>query len=246
MLRVLMATVAVMALVVPAAAYYIVWDGTANGDFTIELQIDCYIQIDRQDSEIHFTDQSPFDWWSTQLQGLVLTRCPDDDSQHPMYAWAGDQWYAGAGGRFYESDDGAVIYVASNNELTMNVTTHGDLTGTINGPPFATIPTWFTLAFCPFTIGGTAVSGHTVYFCGHPGCYLSDGDGDFVFDICDPTYDGPNQYPFPCAGSNTWTTGIMAPQIYGTMKFLARIERHGMADPGDHYQTYVDVNFTSP
>lgn len=246
MLRILIAMVTVAALAVPAMGYEVILVGDWDGIIDINLQIDCYIQIDRQDSDIAFTDLAPFDWWSTQLTGLAYARCADDDNQHPMYAWAGDQWYAGAGGRFYESDDGGVIYVRSNNDLTMNVHTNGDLSGIINDP-LNKIPTWFTVALCPFVINDVALSGHTVPFCGHPGCYLSDWNGDFAFEMCDGGYDFPNQWVFPCEpASQTYTTGTMAPSVYGTIKFLGRIERHGMADAGDHYYTHLDVNFTSP
>jgi hypothetical protein len=246
MLRILIAMMTVAALAVPAMGYEVIWAGDQYGDIDIDLQIDCYIQIDRQDSNIAFTDLTPFDWWSTQLTGLAYARCADDDNQHPMYAWAGDQWYAGAGGRFYESDDGAVIYVRSNNDLSMTVHTNGDLWGQINDP-LNKIPTWFTVALCPFVINDATVSGHTVPFCGHPGCYLSDLDGDFVFEMCDGGYDFPNQWAFPCEpASQTYTTGTMAPSVYGTIKFLARIERHGMADAGDLYHTHLDVDFATP
>ena len=246
MLRILIAIMAVAALAVPAMGYEVILVGEWDGMININLQIDCYIQIDRQSSDIAFTDQTPYDYWSTQLTGLAYGDCPDDDAQHPMYPWAGDQWYAGAGGRYYESRAGGVIYVRSNNDLTMNVTTHGDLYGTVHGP-FNTIPTWFTIAMCPFVIDDNPVSGHTVPFCYNPGCYLSDGNGDFVFEMCDVGYDFPNQWAFSCEPSGTvYTTGTMNPAVYGTIKFLGRIERHGMADPGDHYYTYLDVNFTSP
>ena len=246
MLRTLIAIMAVAAFVLPAAAYETIWDGEENGIIDIALQIDCYIQIDRQDSEIHFTDQAPYDYWSTQLTGLGYADCPDDDNQNPMWAWAGDQWYAGAGGRFYESRDGAVIYVRSNNELTMNVHTNGDMEGTINDP-LNKIPTWFTIAMCPFVIDDSPLSGHNVPFCYNPGCYLSDGDSDFVFEMCDGSYDFPSQWAFPCApASQTYTTGTMNPAVYGTIKFLGRIERHGMVDPGAHYVPHLNVSFTTP
>lgn len=250
MLRALITIMVVAALAVPAAAYTTIWEGEKDGVIDIALQIDCYIQIQRQDSAIQFTDQSPYDWWSDSLMGDVLTKCPDDDGQHPMYAWAGDQWYAGPGGRYYESDDGAVIYVRSNNELTMNVHTNGDLAGTENSAT-NTIPTWFTVALCPFVIDDSPISGHVVPFGGCDGCYLSDvvpAGGDYLFEVCEAGYGAPDQWAFPCApASQTYTTGMMQPAVYGTIKFLARIERHGMADPGDHYTTTLDVNFfTTP
>ena len=256
MLRYILTALCVLALATPVFGYEVIWEGDAEGDIDIALQIDCYIQIQRQDTDIHFTDQSPYDWWSTQLRPFDQgQRCPDPDGyggQHPMYPWAGDQYYAGTTGRFYESDDGAVIYIHSNNDLTMTVISHGDLTGTntpIPTPP-NTIPTWFTLALCPFMIDGNWLSGHNIPIGGCAGCYVADTDLDGVMEADDGSGNctGPdysNQWVFACAPPSSWTLDLDA-ETQGTMKFLGRIERHGMADPGDHYTTTLDVNFATP
>jgi|GEM_PF-2248925 len=243
MLRYLLTALCVLALATPVFGYDVVWDGDADGDIDINLQIDCYIQIDRQDEEIHFSDGTePEDWWMTSLQPVGTLQCPDDGTQRPMYAWAGDNYYAGAGGRFYESYDGAVIYINSNNDLTMHLITHGDLAGTINDPN-NTIPTWITLGLCPFMINSTPVTGHNIPLCGNPGCYVSHTGGG-VLQPCVGN-DHPNQDVIPLAPPATYTLDMDA-QVMGTMKFLCRIERHGMADDGDLYATTVDVNFTTP
>ena len=246
MLRYILTALCVLALATPVFGYDVTWDGDPEGDIDINLQIDCYIQIDRQDSEIHFSDGTVVgeeDWWMTSLQPVGTVQCPDDDNQHPMYPWAGDQWYAGAGGRFYESYDGATIFIHSNNDLTMTVHTNGDLAGTVNDP-LNKIPTWFTLGLCPFMINSAWITGHNIPLCGNPGCYASDVDADFAMEVCTGP-DHPGQFVFPCAGNNTYTLDLDA-ETQGTLKFLSRIERHGMADPGDHYYTWLDVDFTSP
>ncbi len=243
-MRKLLAILCVLAFALPIYGYEVIWDGASEADVTIELQIDCYIQIDWQDTDILFDGSA--DWWSTQLSGVAYQACPDDGGKNAPEPWAGDQYYAGTNGRYYESGDGATIYVHSNNDLSMNVHTRGDLAGTINSAS-NTIPTWFTVALAPFMIDDLWLSG-TV-----PG-----SDGHYLYDAA-PTsavfshgndavgYNYPTQYAFPCApASHTWTLGPMAPEIQGSIKFLCRIERHGMADPGDHYTTWLDVWFTTP
>jgi hypothetical protein len=231
---------AVLALAMPSWAYKVIRDGAQEGDIEINLQIDCYIQIQWQDTQIEFSEN---DFWSTQLTGLAYQACPDDDNQHPMYPWAGDVWYAGAGGRYYESLDGAVIYVHSNNELSMHVHTNGDLSGTINSSANK-IPTWFTVALAPFMIDDNWIIYDDIPLDGQ-GSYLYDAGGVFGYGAPGPKF--PNQHCFPCEpASQSWLLGPMQPEVQGTIKFLCRINRHGMADPGDHYYTWLDVSFTTP
>ncbi|MGB7061709.1 MAG: hypothetical protein WBF13_05060 [Candidatus Zixiibacteriota bacterium] len=249
MIRKLFVVFCVLALAAPVYGYDVIWDGDPQGDITIELQIDCYIQIDRQDPEIHFTNVSPFDWWSTTLVPVGTQKCPDNDGKHPMDPWAGDHWYAPTG-LYYESDDGAVIFVRSNNDITMRVHTRGDLYGTVNSSANK-IPTWFTLALCPFIINGVTIAGHTIPGGGCAGCYAHGPAGGGVMGVADAAgacsgTDYPSQHVFPCApASQTWALDMDAP-VAGTMKFLCRIHRNGMLDPGDHYYTWLDVDFTSP
>ncbi len=230
--------------VLPLMGYEQIWDGNSEGDIEINLQVDCYIQITWQDTEIDFTDQSPYDYWSTQLMGLGYSACPDDDNKHPMDPWAGDQWYTGGNGRYYESHDGAVIYVHTNNELTMSVQTNGDLTGQVHPAANNTIPTYFTVALAPFMIDDVWLTTGTIPG-GGQGSYLYES-GLGVFGYNNPSYNYPDQYAFPCAPASQWQLGPMMPETQGTIKFLCRIHRNGMADPGDHYYTSLNVMFTSP
>ncbi|MBN2172305.1 MAG: hypothetical protein JW819_13380 [Candidatus Krumholzibacteriota bacterium] len=239
-------TILVLAVAAPPAmAYEVVWDGPADGELDINLQVDCYIQIDWQDTAIDFDGTS--DWWSTQLMGLAYQSCPDDGGKFAPDPWAGDAYYAGGNGRYYESGDGAVIFVRSNNDLSMAVHTNGDLYGTVNSAS-NTIPTWFTVCLCPFWINGVQLSGHTIPNTTNPGCYLSDiNPADFHYEYCEAGMGWPAQQAFACApASNTYTLGSMAPYIEGSIKFLARIWRNGLQDPGDQYYTMLDVHFTTP
>ncbi len=257
MLRVFMAIVAVAALAVPAAGYGTDWDFPVSGtdadeDLIIELTLDCWIQIDWQDFDMVFDGVG--DWYCTQLAHAGYIACPDPQGKFPTDAWAGDDYYTGGLGMYYESADGAVIFVRSNNLLSMNVHTNGDLYG---DNFHETIPTWFTVCLSPFQIGGVALVG-TVPVGGTTGHYLYDATGgdpatfghgdDGVAGSFPPGYfNYPDQYPFPCeVDSQDWNTGSMEPYVEGTIKFLARVLRHGLDDRGDDYTTWLDVTFATP
>lgn len=252
MLRYILAGICVLALATPAFGYEVIWQGEPEGDIDISLQIDCYIQIDRQDSDILFSDGTtpgPHDWWMTSLQPVGTVQCPDDGGKTPMDPWAGDSYYAGAGGRFYESYDGATIFVRSNNDFNMQVHTNGDLFGQINDPNNK-IPTWWTLCLCPFMMNGIWLTGHTPPLGGCNGCYTYDTGGGPPIPILAADASGnctgpghPGQHVYPCEPAST-TYKLSIPAIAeGTMVFHARIERHGMQDPGDQYWTWLDVDF---
>ncbi len=249
MLRILIAIMAVAALAVPAMGYGTTWDGSPSGQLEIHLELNCYIQIEWQEIWIVFNGTG--DWYSTQLANVAYAAC-DDVSKYPTDPWGGDAYYC-SDGMYYESGDGAVIFVRSNNDLSMAVTTNGNLTGQSHG---GTLDTWFTVCLAPFQIAGSPLLG-SVPTGGEPGHYLYDGGANAFGhanngagppgSVAGTTYDNwPDQYPFPCAtvGQN-WTLGSMAPYIEGTIKFLGRVHRPGMADAGDDYKTTLDVLFTT-
>ena len=247
MLKKAVLVLGVLVFAIPAFSYNTTWDGDPDNVITINADINCYIQIDWQDVEIHFEDDTFTDWWSYQLMGVGYTACPDPEEKFPLDPWAGDQYYCGDSGMYYESGDGARIFVRSNNLLSMTVTTNGDLHGTVNDPNNK-IPTWFTVCLAPFWIGGVQLQG-TVPLDG-PGQYLYEdpnNPGVFLHGDDSQGHNYPNQYAFPCEpAGNTWTLGPMSPYIQGTIKFLARIHRRGLADPGDSYSTTLNVAFSTP
>ncbi len=244
MLRILIAVMVVAALVVPAMGYTIT---NPSNNFDIHLDIGEYVQIIWQDTDIIFNGTT--DWWRRSLDHVAYSACPDSFGHFPTDNWAGDNWPT-PNGMYYESGDGADIWVKSNTLLSMKVTTTGDLTGTLTS---ATIPTWFTTALSgPFLIGGVQLVG-TVPFSPAPGGHYlyeaSTGVFGHANDGVGPGgYDNyPDQYPFPCAPSGTnWTLGSLSPYIEGNVKFLARCYRLGMVDPADQYVTNLNVLFTSP
>ena len=250
MLRTLIAIVAVAALVAPAAA--VDWDfpagGTADEDIDINLTLDGWVQIDWQDQVIDFNGAN--DYWAKQLMNVAYAPGADDGGKTSQDPWAGADYYTidvpDGDGRYFESFDGGVIFVRSNVELSMTVGTNGDLLAIADDCDDCSIPTWFTVALNPFWVAGDKITTGTIpYSTPDPeGCYLFDDAGEFGYD--NATYNCPNQHAFSCASdTDTWTLGPLCPYVEGTIKFLARILRHGLEDASGAYTTHLDVLFSA-
>lgn len=249
MLRNILIALCVMALAAPAFGYETIWDGSPDDPIKLDVSVDPYIQIQWLDTEIHFNEgtgpDTTWDFWADQLANVAYQRCPDDGNKHPPEPFAGDQSYAQQGGRYYESWDAAIIEVISNGDLTMMTQAHGNLKGTLNRP-YDEIPTWFTIALCPFMINGTWLDDGVGFpFTPEAGCYVGDAGGGRMH-YCVETF--PNQHPFPCSQPflGWWILGPLDPVIEGTIRFFCRIERHGMMDKGDQYRTTINVLFITP
>ncbi len=244
MLRVIVAIMAVVALTLSAAAYDTVWDGSPSGDITIDLMLNCYVQIEWQDVDIVFDDNA--DWYCAQLEGLGYSACPDPDGKGPLNPWAGGGYYTSNMGMYYESFDGAVIFFRSNNPLSMDVTVNGDLHAVDPDCGDCYIPTWLTMCAAPLMVEDVWTGVGTIPNDGW-GTYLHlDSPG--VLGYNDPVYGVyPMQQAIPCEPPAThYVLGPLCPGVEGTMKFLARIHRNGMLDAGGDYSTVVNVLFTSP
>lgn len=249
MSRLIFVMVAVAALTVSAGAYPTQWDGEPDGDLTITLGLGCYIQIQWQDTDMVFDydGDSAEDYYCNELTGTAYLHCPDPDGKTPSDAWAGSEYYCGTDGMYYMTNDGAVIFVRSNNPLSMAVHTNGNLHyyGETCGDVY--IPTWFTMCAAPFMVEGSWFDdGEVPESGGQWGSYLFEESIGVIGDS-DPTQFFPNEYAFPCEpASQTWTWGPLCPGVEGTVKWLARIQRFGMLDEGGDYATHVDVTFSSP
>lgn len=241
-MRYFLAALVSLALVTAAWSYSESWDfpsgGTVSENITITLELPCWIQINWQDYTVEFDGVT--DYWCYDLMGTMYSL----PATYPDGKGCLDPWAGATTPVYYESFDGATIYVHANNQLIMDVHTNGNLHGTCvfpNCPEDHWIPTWFTVALCPFMIDDVWLQG-TVPFCGNPGHYLfDDGYPDFGHgDVY------PAQTAFPCdPESNTWILGPMNPEVQGTIKFLARILRSGLVDAGDDYYTWLDVTFST-
>ncbi len=243
MLRIIVTIMAIAALTLSAAAYTTVWDGDAAGDITIYLGLDCYVQIQWQDIDIIFNDGT--DYFCPQLEDIGYSACPDGDGKGPLNPWAGSGYYTGDAGMYYESADGAVIFFRSNNPLSMEVDSNGDLHAVDPDCGDCYIPTWFTMCAAPLMVEGEWVGVGTIPGDGW-GTYLhEDSPGVLGYNnIPHGLY--PTQEAFACEPANHWVLGPLCPGVEGTMKFLARIHRNGLADAGGDYTTVLNVLFTSP
>lgn len=252
-MRYFLAILMSLALVSIAWSYSTCWHFPSGGDETEEiciiLDLPCWIQIDWQDCTIEFDGVN--DYWCYDLMGTgyyVPGTDPYPEGKGCLDPWAGADYYA-PNGIYFESYDGADIYVHANNQLIMTVHTNGDLYGTCvfpNCPEDHWIPTWFTVALCPFMIDDVWLTTGTIPFSGgQQGCYLGPGTAwDFLYD--NAAYNYPNQHAFQCNPvSQTWTLGPLNPEVQGTIKFLARIWRRGLVDAGDDYRTCLDVAFST-
>jgi len=244
MLRILIAMMVVAMLVVPAMGYTI-----TNGSATFDIKLDLggLVYVEWQDYDIVFDGLG--DWYSqTQVANVAYLACPDPYGMFPTDAYAGDNWN-GTGydppGMWYESADGARVYVKSNLDLYMQVDTHGDLTGASTSH---TLPTWFTVCLATFEEAGATLNGTVPFSNGH---YLFEHHTDITkFDHAPdgtvPFGNWPDQEAFLCAPANTWTLGPVQPYCAGTIQFLGRVYRDGLNDPSDLYSTTLDVVFTAP
>ncbi len=229
-------------------------------EIPITAQVKCYIQIIYQDNDIGFVnDKNPGDWFRARADGLIgaygsLDPLNDDDKSS-CSAWADG---------YYESRDGAHLYVQTNNPLTMDIHRKGDLE-TVAGD---IIPTWWTLAASGNWALGFLVGGQWVADVhGTPDGKLPlDGAGGYaglnnpgltpggtIFLGGQPPY--PNQHAFACAPDCDHFFLKLPCPTRGTLEFKARMLRTSIAwgatgelipDQAGDYSTALNVTFTSP
>lgn len=163
---------------------------------------------------------------------------------------------------FWESTDGATIFMQSNVDFSGSVATSGDLANGAN-----TIPTWFTIAVNGYDASipgsdpngfrlGNAVGGWV-----NDGTLPGDGQGGYAGngnltgeDVVGPVAPFvfgnqgfyPNQDAFQMGTTAGWTFDMDAPVGPGTMKFLARCERNGVVDVAGVYTATITPTFIVP
>jgi hypothetical protein len=242
------------------AAYSPVVVGVAT-NISINLTIPQYAQVIYQDDsyaypptaapDIQFSGTSGVDWYNTTLSGAYY-----HVTDLAMDPWACNYW---------ESSDGATIYVKANCSMTCTITTSGNLVGATTSHE---IPTWFTLSATGyneclgiadpngFFNGGTYVNTGAIPFASSPGGYAGNGNGAFddlagggAFFLSNACAAYPQQDVFQMgavAAPNTWTIALGAPVGPGTLKFLARIKRSSTKDLADAYSATITPTFTCP
>ncbi len=240
----------VAALAAPTLAAH-QWDIQGGGGgttevMTVELTVAGYTQVIWQDSSIDFAsdvyDAGTGDYIRHKDDGLTGQYVTlGSDPRDGMDKASGDAWTD----HYYESRDGAWLWLDTNTDVTMTVVSGGNLT---NGSH--EIPTWFTLAgsgdwFTGFLLGNAWQNDGNI-----PG----DGAGSYAADVDGGSPDGvmelggtpfwPVQYSFPMAGAiTTWTLSLPG-HSKGNLKFLGRIKREGMNDPAGTYTSTLTVTFS--
>jgi len=211
---------------------------------SINLTIPAWTSVDWQDYDIVFASSgTTYDYWSATLQGVAYANPPDGDGK--MYAtepWTGDHWYAPTG-LYWESRDGARVFLRSNCGLTMSVVPSGDLTTTQCGGN--TLSTYYTVCGTS-DIPGFKADGN-IYTGGNPpsgynGQYLDAGFDFNLVPAAGNVY--PTQAVFAMTGPNQ--SLVMTNVVYGTFKFLARVHRDGMLDCAGLYSASLTVTITQP
>lgn len=270
MLRKSLVILCVLALTAPAWA--ILDMPTNNMPITVQLTIGTYTQIWFQDDtwatppaandfDIVFTNSAtgawPDDPWRSTASGLI-----------GAYSWpAPNPPTSGLGTGYYESVDGATIWMQSNTAFTATITCSGDLIETGG----STIPTWFTIVVSEAVAGsggfrdGACVDAATWPWVndgviplsgGKSGGYGGDdplGTGNFgnAVVVAGPIFFGGQgwfgtQDAFAMAGGPVYTLAMGPGVGPGTMKFLARCLRNGLWDVTGVYTAFITPNFTAP
>lgn len=223
-------------------------------EIPITAQVKCYIQIIYQNNDIGFVnDKNPGDWFRARADGLIgfyRALDPNNNDDHSSC----DPWADG----YYESRDGAWLWVQTNNPLTMLIHRNGDLE-TVDGD---TIPTYWTLAASGNWDNGFLVGGQWV----NDGDIPLDGAGGYAGTSSPGLTPGgtiflgiqafyPNQEAFSCETASTTDSLKLPCPTRGNLMFKARMLRTSIAwgesgdlvpDQAGNYSTKLDVTFTSP
>jgi hypothetical protein len=244
-------SVACVALLAGSAFGTMTWDGGVQGcDFDVYLTIGCWGQVICQDNDIQFSDQVGVDWDCNQLCGLAYghnyTKAPNDP-------WAGYE----DGGIYFESADGAYLWWSANCDIYCVI----DPDDNMKNSGGDEVDSWFTMAATNDPDDGVLLDGEYKKDCDIPldgwGCYANDNgetDGqdccddaneDGYMELCDFECCYPSQYCFAMADDHdfsSWCLNLPGPSA-GTMNFLVRVHRNGMADAGGAYTAHIDVDF---
>jgi hypothetical protein len=226
------------------------WEGGCTGcDFTVFLTIGCWGQVICEDNDVVFSDVVNGDWDCTTLCGVAYGHGYDKTAGDPWAGWD-------AGGMYFESADGARLYFTANCDIYCTIDPDDNLKNSDGDE----VPTWFTLAATRDWTQGVYLDGQWMYDCAIPldgnGCYANDNgtagndccddvNEDGYMELCDGECCYPDQYCFAMADDHThtsWILNLPGPSA-ATLKFLIRIHRTGMANPGGQYTAHLDVDF---
>lgn len=257
-MRKVLVILCVLALTLPAMA---AWTVLGNNTITVSLTIEGETWIQFQD-----------DAWATAVspEPDIIFGAGDYHNTVLIGTYAAGYTPISTdayGTGYYESLDGATIYMKSNQDLTETIAVSGPLTSGTH-----TLPSWFTVAVTGydetlnvadplgFRLGSSqsgtgwvadgVIPGSTTG--GYGGHILGGGGGTGISA-------GPPDAPIYWGGQPFWglqdawqmaagnyTMDLDAPVGPGTMKFLGRVLRSGMADVAGLYNATLTVTFTTP
>jgi len=235
-----------MVIAVPASAT-VTEQNPADPDVSITLTIGCYTNVywnnTDEDHTINFNDivqngSNTGDWFRATGDGLTGAYLDATKASQDPYAEG-----------YYESYDDAHFWLQANCDVTMTVTSGGNLAN--NG---SEMDTWFTMALtnnmnctynvdCGFIDGGTRYSDGIIPLDGM-GTYADDSNTDNVMELFGGAF-YPVQYSFPMEVSDvaqSYTADFTA-FTEGTILFHARVLRSGISDPAGTYTTSLDFTF---
>lgn len=243
-----------------------------QGPIYVQLTVNPWTQIWFQDDNWK-TPNAPDPWGTGANATDIDINFANNDYMRALadgligeYASTGDPTFGGNIG-YFESQDGATIYMESNTNFSGTIACSGNLTRTTL--PATTIPTWFTIAVTGydklgigdngFRLGNSGSGGNWVDDTppppgGSKGGYAGDNSGGAVGNEVTGNPAGgirfgtqgtyPNQDAFQMIPS--YTLAMVAPVGPGTMKFLARCKRTGVHDLAGTYAATITPTFTIP
>lgn len=264
MLRKILAALIVLALAVPVAATP---DIDPPDSILVQLTIGEYAQVWFQDDnwghsapgerdlDIVFSGAEGTDYYRLTSDGLIGEYDPTTSTS----GTAEDGWSMG----YFESRDGATIWIQSNVDLDGYVCPQGDLEELGGGH---TLPSWYTVAVTGYdhgtgmpdpngfrlgnALGGSGWVSDGILPFASAGGYAGDGDatGNEVLLVPAGIFSFGNQgfWPDQDAFAMASACGMFdfdAPVGPGTIKFLGRVHRNGVADPAGIYTSYINIGF---
>jgi hypothetical protein len=267
MRRFIITAIAFAAVLAFGSAAFAVLDIQGAGPITVKLTIQPYTQVWFQDDnwqtppgpgepDIVFSPTAGVDPSRKLPLGLI--------GQYLYTASMGsaeDGWATG----YFESTDGATIFMQSNTDFSGSLAITGDLSDGLGH----TIPSWFTIAVNGWDpiLGVPDPNGFRLKNSVTPGGWVNDGtipgngkggyagNGNLTGeDVAGPVIPfafgsqafWPNQDAFRMATMNGSTFDLDAPVGPGTMKFLARCKRMGVIDVAGNYTATITPTFTAP
>lgn len=245
MRKIILFSVVISLLALPAFAQTINWDGgNQSCAVNVSLAIPMWAQVVCQGSDgitfspataTAYNSNSDFngsngDWWGTSWDGFYAAIGTGCDNKASTDAWAGASYISGGTeanptGLMYEATDYAHHFVRTNTAITGSASCTNLTTGSY------TIPARFTIAFGAFYDAGSQINVLTFPGSSDVGAYGAGTDGGTI------TMTGGSPQTF------TNVQYGLTPPAWGTVTFHSRILRRGMIDVAGTYTGTISVSY---